>query len=198
MAFVENLLIRVGSALAGPLYAAWRRRTGRTPQNAQTLAELIAIDAQNGVAQLRMVREINSLAEYMTETLIPIFNIDGISFAENQKEAITLVLAQTFEDGGIDPQVFLDHDLTPENLARYYVTLSQPHRRDFSTVENTFIDACIKEICGRLLDLSDHLPRLTPAFQREILSRQSALFSLGQTILDEIKIFTDKIDNAPA
>ena len=139
MSFIESLLVRGGSALAGPLYTAWRRRTGRTEQNARTLSDLIALDSQNEVAQRRIEREITSIAEYISETLLPVFEIDGAIFAENQKSAITIALCSTLEDGGINPSVLLEQDLVPERLTAHYIALSKPHRRDFTVAENVFL-----------------------------------------------------------
>jgi hypothetical protein len=190
--FTETLLVRLGSALRGPLYNAWRRRTGRTEQNARTLQDLIALDVRNAIASTRIERDISSLAEYMAETLLPVFSTDGIAFSDNEKAAISLALAQTFEEAGLGTQIFLQNDLSPDKLGNYYLSLSTDYRKDFTEREQTFLDACIKEICGRLLDVADQLPGLTAAFQREILQRQSALFALGQSILDEIKKFTEK------
>jgi hypothetical protein len=58
MTFAENLVARLGPALAAPLYAAWRRRQGKTPANSRSLKELIAIDQQNKIAVQKLEREI--------------------------------------------------------------------------------------------------------------------------------------------
>src|SRR5437870_3909813 len=103
MSFTENLVIKAGSALAGPLYAAWRRKSGRTEQNSRSLKELIACDERNTLAIHKIERDIITLAEGIIETLIPVFAIDGAQIADDQKEAIALAIIDTFEKGGAIP-----------------------------------------------------------------------------------------------
>jgi hypothetical protein len=50
MAFLDTLALRLAPAIAGPLFSAWSRRRGKTPENTRTLRELIASATRNGRA----------------------------------------------------------------------------------------------------------------------------------------------------
>ena len=192
MSFLEQFVIRAGSALAGPLYSAWRRRFGKTEQNARSLSDLLALDNENRLAAHRIEREINSLSEYITETMIPVFTSDGSEISQNQQEAITIAISNTFSDGGISPSVFFQNELNPDTLFKYYNDLSQKYRTGLSAQEANFLDACIKEICLRLLDVSENLPVMNATFQREVIQRQLAIYDIGKKTLDSIKEFTER------
>lgn len=192
MSFLDQFVIRAGSALAGPLYSAWRRRFGKTEQNARSLSDLLSLDNENKLAAHRIEREINSLSEYITETMLPVFASDGTEISQSQQEAITIAISNTFSDGGISPSIFFQNELNPDILFKYYNDLSQKYRTGLSIQETAFLDACIKEICLRLLDVSENLPVMNATFQREVIQRQLAIYDVGKKTLDSIKEFTER------
>ena len=132
---ISSIILALGPPVADHLYAAWRRRRGKTAQNTAGLRELIAQDVQNQLAARRIERDITWLGEYVVETLQPIFELDGSRFSANQLSAVVEALRQTLSSVGISPEFLIEQRLDPLLVAKAYQDGSDAFIKDLSATE---------------------------------------------------------------
>jgi hypothetical protein len=184
---ISSIILSLGPPVAEHLYAAWRRRRGKTAQNTAGLRELIAQDVQNQLAARRIERDITWLGEYVVETLQPVFELDGSRFSANQLSAVVEALRQTLTSAGISPEFLIEQRLDPLLVVKAYLDGSDAFTKGLSPTEMEFYEACLTEMVRRMIAVADQLPGLSGSFMHDVLRSQSLIIDHGRKILQELQ-----------
>ena len=181
---LSAVVLALAPCLAEHLYTAWRRRKGKTDQQAKNLRELIARDHQNQLLQKKIERDVEALAEHIVESLEPIFELDGATLTTSELSAVTDRLAEVVRSAGISPRFLLERRLDPLLVARAYKKIVPSAHSLLSEKQSAFFDACIEEIARRLVALADQLPGFGTDLASELLRTQGLILSQGKTIIE--------------
>ena len=210
MALIENMILSLAPVLAGPIYTAWRKHTGKTPENTASVRELIARSTQDKMIVNELTRQIEWLSEKICFDFVDSFVRDGGRFSDSKNrprsdeflQSISKSLAKTIEEAGISPQFIIQCDQNPIYLYHQYVPYSHKYTVGLDKDEKTFFNQSLLKLCNSIVDIVVRLPQYSHEYEihirNELRSEMSSLREEIQLALQKARDFwkSKNIENA--
>lgn len=186
MTLLEAVAMVLGPSIAKAILKKWLNDSSIASDVTSSLIDLIKSRTSDYLTQTRMARQFEAIGERVAETLLVLFEAEGVNISENGRTAVAIAVANTLDKSGIDTELLAEKNLEPRLLAAF-LTKSNPHAtRDFSEPERALYERGIQEASQYIVDIAAQLPQFNERTFSELLKRQNQLQNVADQILDEV------------
>src|SRR6266571_5038119 len=96
MPLAEIITIEVGAAIAKAILKLWLKDSALGMDLSSSLVDLLKSQTSDVLAQRRGQRQFDAISEKVGESLLPLFQTEGIYLDEGSRTAVALAVAETF------------------------------------------------------------------------------------------------------
>jgi hypothetical protein len=188
MAGVESALLRVGIAASQALFASWLR--GRTPgaRPNETIAELLQRRVPESIQRRRAQRQIDQIADQVSEQLRGFFKSEFGGVPENEVTAAALLVGDLFDNVQADTDFLLASDLDPVKIDNYLRNADASKIADAALSDaGTYVfDQVLRETATYVVEVFSVMPAFSTAVYREMLRRETAFAAMVEQALSKL------------
>src|SRR5258708_1485268 len=186
MTLIQVVATVLGPAIAKAILKKWMRDSTIASDLTSSLIDLVKEKTSDFLTQTRTVRQFEAIGERVAESLLTVFEAEGVNIPENGRTAVAIAVAETLDKAGIDPAILAEKNLEPRLLAEHLFAVSPTATRDFSAAETTLYKRSIDETSQYIVDIASQLPTFNERTFGELLKRQNQLQDVADQILNEV------------
>src|SRR5258708_24152968 len=121
---VVEASLEVGAAIAKSILKLWIKNTDLGNDISSGLIDLLKSKTSDVFAQRKGERQFAEIGDKLGEALLPLFEIEGARLEENDRTAVALAVAETFNKSKLSSSLLTQHNLEPTQLAQYMLTIN--------------------------------------------------------------------------
>lgn len=194
MSLAEIVSIEVGSAIAKCILQLWIKDIPILSDISASFLDILKTKLSDRVAQRRAQRQFEEIGEKVGESLLSLFETDGVLLDEEGRTAVALAVADTFKKATISSKFLVQNNLEPTKLSGYILATSSTITDQFSEAEISLYNRIIQESCESIIDIASQLPNFTEQGFAEILKREDKLLKVAVGVLDELRQMREQLN----
>lgn len=172
MTGIEPVLIKIGQVVIAPAVKAWLGGRERRDERDRPLSGLLDRRIEDGMLRRRLDREIEAMADAVTDRLTPLANASRLP--PNERRAALAAVVDAFTKAAADDEAVFAADADPARLAALIRSrVDLPERAALTPAGERLFDAVLGECCEAYLKTVVHLRSFAPRATVEILGRLS-------------------------
>lgn len=187
MTLVEAVATVLGPAIAKSILKKWLKDSVIASDFASSLIDLIKLKTSDHLTQTKTARQFEAIGERVAESLLTLFEAEGVNIPENGRTAVAIAVAETLNKAGIDAALLAEKNLEPRLFADYLLKANTRATRDFSEAEKALYERSIQETSQYIVDIAAQLPQFNERTFGELLRRQNQLQDIADQILEEVQ-----------
>ena len=185
MPLIETLAIGVGSSIAKAILKLWLKDNSIAIDAGTTIIDIVKTRTSDKLSQRKAQREFDEIGERVGQSLLPIFEMEGANFEENDKIAIAEAVADTLNTA--TSSILAQNDLNPRGLAAYLLKTHPAEFYLFNETEGLLYRRMIQESCIYIVDIASRLPTFTEQTFAEVLQRETQILEKVDKVLQEVQ-----------
>jgi hypothetical protein len=186
VALLETLTLQVGPAIGKAILKCWLKDAKLASDTASSLMDILKAKTTDVIIQQRAKRQLEGIGERVAESLLPVFEIEGVHLDEGSRNAVAMAVVKTLENARIGPLMLAKQDLDPTRLTKYLIESYSNTTRHFSVTETALYQRILSEVCQSAVDIASEFPAFTEQTTAEVLRRESQLLNVAERILEEV------------
>jgi hypothetical protein len=194
MGIIEILIMLVGPAITRMMLIRWLGNPDLSKDLAGGLNALISQSIKEKRAQLKAERIFSDIGEDIAESLMQVFNIEGVDISDDRKKVIAQAVSETLPRDKVDSalsSLLLKYDLQP-NLISKYLLSNRHHSQNLEGHETQLYERIVDEACNRMLRIASELPSFQVKTVAELLRRDTELKQKTDEVLSKVdQIYAD-------
>src|SRR5437660_7249848 len=113
MPLVEVVTIELGAAVAKSIFKFWLKDTVFGEDISSSLVDLLKAKTSDIFAQRKGERQFADIGDKIGESLLPLFEIEGASLNEGDREMVAQEVAETFKRSRLSSELLSKYNLEP-------------------------------------------------------------------------------------
>lgn len=193
MSLGEILVLEVGASIAKSMLKLWLK-TDIISEASSSLVDVLKSQITNKIDQHRAQRQFEAIGEKVSESLLPIFEIEGVRLDEGSRIAVAKAVAETLNTAKISSRLLASLNLDPTNLAKYIRSANENATQHFGTEEIALYERIIDESCEYIVDIASQLPSYNEQTLSEVLKRENQLLDKAEQVLTEVQGMREQLN----
>lgn len=185
---IEASILAVGKVVGEKAGRAWLASRSTEADRNKELTDLIAATFRDQIARRRLARQLEDIADSVSERIISLCGHEYRGMTENDKAAVLLEAADILARADLSDKALFAADVDPRKLAKNIRT--QLPARDlslsFGDPEINFLNAILDECCIYIVTIVRELPQFNQRAAGEMLSRLSGISEQVGSVLTRL------------
>src|SRR5437899_2150300 len=123
MPLLEAVALEVGAAIAKSILKLWTRDSNLGQDVSSSLLDLLKTKTSDMFAQRKGERQFAEIGDEIGQSLLPLFNVEGVHLDEGDRTAVALAVAETFNKSKLSSELLAKRNLQPTKLAEHVFAL---------------------------------------------------------------------------
>ena len=188
MNLIDVLITLIGPTFARFLLVKWLGDTFVAEELTGSIGEIISKLNLDKRTQNKAERVFSDIGEEIAESLVAMFDLEGIDFSDDRKRIVADAVAETLPKLRTDlvlNNMLIKFDLQPDTLSKYLLR-EYPHKQDLDDSEQQLYQRIVVEACRRIIAVSTELPNFQLSVFSDLLKRSRHLESTAEIILEKL------------
>jgi len=194
MALLEAAALEVGAAIAKSILKFWVKDSTLGEDVSSGLIDLLKTKTSDLFAQRKGERQFADVGDKIGQSLLPLFEIEGARLDDNERTAVALAVAETFNRAKISSELLAERNLQPAQLAQYMLSVHSITNYRFGEPATELYRRIIQESCTYVVDIASQLPSFTEHTFAEVLKREDQIIAKATEILEELQRLRKQLD----
>jgi len=187
MSLISLLTLTLGPIIAKALLTLWLSEKSVLLSSVTNLVDLIAPKIKDAITQKKLSRQFEEMGEKVAESLLPLFEKEGVEFENDTLSSIIEEVSKTINEAKITTKLLIRNNLEPELLLRYLLKSNGNAIKIFSKKEFALYKRVLDELSQRIVDTSARLPNFSENLSKEIYKGSRQLVENTDQILEELR-----------
>ncbi len=196
MPLTEAVTIELGAAIAKSILKLWMKDSALDIDISSSLIDLFKAKTTDVLAQRRGRLQFEIIGEKVGESLLPLFEAEGVHLDEGSRIAVAHAVAKAFNTSRLSSELITAHNLQPTGLEKYILATNPTNTQHFSQAEEDFYRRVIKQACIYIVDIASQLPSFAHNAFAEVLKREVIIIGRVDQVLHEIRRISTQLDSA--
>src|SRR6266568_895282 len=193
MALLEAAALEVGAAIAKSILKFWVKDSTLGEDVSSGLIDLLKTKTSDLFAQRKGERQFADVGDKIGQSLLPLFEIEGARLDDNERTAVALAVAETFNRAKLSSELLAERNLQPAQLVQYMLSVHSITSYYFGEAAAELYKRIIKESCTYIVDIASRLPSFTEHTFAEVLKREDQIIAKTDEILEELRRMREQL-----
>jgi hypothetical protein len=185
---IEDALLRLGSSIATIAAKAWLDERKSKATRKLSLIELVQARGLGLIPQRRLSRQLEQLAETISERLTSYVSVEFSALPENEKIAALSAVSEVLETADLTDSRLMQADLSASGIYQIIQPAADATRRraGLSGMGSSYFEAVLREAVDYLTEVIVSLPSFQGRALAELLARENSIIDGLRDILSRM------------